>query len=182
MNQDFGKLLLRHADDPLLWRESAIELKMAADALLPHYVDAAREEPSIPGSHQRKFAFFHGHKILIGLAIETAIKGLLVTKTPLTLKPKKKKGQAEAITPVLEKGGHGILKGAVDCRVPLSADETNALTRLEEFLIWAAKYPVPLSADVLEKAEIKQLRTHRPTDPDVLNEIFERLLKLYPTQ
>ena len=70
----------------------------------------------------------------------------------------------------------------VDCRVPLSADETNALTRLEEFLIWAAKYPVPLSADVLEKAEIKQLRTHRPTDPDVLNEIFERLLKLYPTQ
>ena len=50
MNQDFGKLLLRHGNDPLLWRESAYELKLAADALLPHYLDAAHEAPSVPGN------------------------------------------------------------------------------------------------------------------------------------
>ncbi len=172
VDRDFGNQLYAHGSDPLLWRERALELKMAADALLPHYFDAVREPPSSPGAQRRKFAFFHGYLLLMGFAVENALKGLRVAEDPSLV-------TRHEIKPMLGRGGHGI-KNGLERYLSLDPDEVDVATRLEEFLVWAAKYSVPLKVSDLANAETKLLRTHISNDPDTLNGIFARLLELYP--
>jgi len=174
VSRDFGKQLQAHGSDPLLWREQAIEMKIAADALVPHYYLAIKERKPQRESQQRMFGFFHGYVILIGLAIENALKGLRISEDPSLVTPEKVgKG-------ILGRGGHGIREG-LRRYVSLDAEEIDAVTRLEEFLVWAAKYPVPITVGTLENAETKVLRSHISTDPETLNRVLARLLDCYPS-
>jgi hypothetical protein len=172
LNRDFGKLLTTWGGDPLMWREHAIELKLAADTLLPSYYDALRERPNAPGTQRRLFAYLHGYLLLAGLAIENALKGLRIAADPSLVTSD---GVSKTI---LGRGGHGIKAGLQRC-FSLDADEEDVATRLEEYLFWAAKYPVPLGVPVLANAELNNLRSYISSDPDVVDRLFGRVLELY---
>src|SRR5687768_13401381 len=121
MDRDFGTQLYAHGSDPLLWRERALELKIAADALLPHYFDAVRELPSKPGAQRRKFAFFHGYLLLMGIAVENALKGLRVAEDPSLV-------THHEVKTMLGRGGHGIKDGLVRYLL-LDPSEVDVATR-----------------------------------------------------
>jgi hypothetical protein len=173
VDTDYGNQMLAHGGDSLMWRECALELKIAADALLPHYFSALRERGPGREKQRRKFAFCHGYLILAGLAIENAIKGLEIEKQPSIVTKQK-------VPKILDEGGHGIFNGLRQ-HLTLDGDEIDVAARLQEFLIWAAKYPVPLTPNRLKTAETNLLRSHISSDPDVIDGIFTKLLKLYPS-
>lgn len=117
---------------------------------------------------RRMFAYFHGYLILVGLAIENALKGLLIGDNPSLVSP------AGVSKTILGRGGHGIRRG-MDQYVTLTGEESEVVTRLEEFLVWAAKYPVPISVDTLKNAESNSLRMHTSSDPETLDRVFSKL-------
>ena len=169
----FARQMYAHGSDPLLWREKALEHKIVADALLSHRTSAIQQRRANPHGQRRMFAFFHGYLLFMGLAIENALKGLRGADDPSLV-------TGNGMKRILGRGGHGIREG-LGQYLSLNSEELNAATRLEEFLVWGAKYLVPMTVSDLERAETGRLRMHFSEDPDTLNVLFERLLALYPS-
>ena len=100
------ELFERIGTEALSWLDQAKELKMSADAILPQLKEAFRILPSLPGAQERRFAFFHSYMLLVGLAFENLIKGILIGRNPALVDTEKVESG------ILGRGGHGIAAGA----------------------------------------------------------------------
>jgi len=169
--QENAELFERIGKDALSWLAQAQELKMSADALLPHLKEAFNIPPALPGAQKKRFAFFHSYMLLIGLSFENLIKGIFIGRNPALVSKDKLKSE------ILERKGHGIADGARKI-ITLDQHEFHLLQRVEEFLFWAGRYPLPLSSGVYHNSEAQELRIGRSDDPRVIDCLFEKLSQI----
>lgn len=150
--------------DPQAWLAQARQLKWIADDILPKL----HEVFALPAaSSQEQLACVHSYMLLAGLAFENLIKGVLIGRDPQLI-------ENERIRKILKRGGHGIATAVSDV-IPVSAVERNLLKRLEEYLIWAGRYPLPLQFGQYLNSEKQQLRRFMSSDPVTVNHLFEKV-------
>jgi hypothetical protein len=165
------ELFERLGSDAQTWLAQAKQLKMAADAILPALREAFTIPPALPGAQDKRFAFFHSYMLLIGLAFENLIKGILIGRdTTLVNRNRIESG-------ILSRGGHGITDGVKQI-LDLNSNESQLLKHVEEYLFWAGRYPLPLKSTIYHNSEVQELRSGRTDDPPVVNDLFERLIQV----
>jgi len=124
------------ASEPLTWTLTADELLRAFELL------ATQVKEDLAKAHEQRNNYipstFSSALMLAGFAIENMLKALLVTQRPAF----DSSGNFSFKT-------HDLLKLADDVGLNLSMDERILLERLEQFLTWAGRYPVPLCADTM---------------------------------
>jgi len=129
--------------DPYYWLQSAHTNFRGADLLFSEF-ERARPESSAKLSSTEPIdvsnyehageRLYYPAFMLMGLAIETGLKGILVAIEPnvvgMTKLEKKLKN-------------HNLLSLAKDCKLSLSSEEEDILRLLEKFVMWAGRYPIP---------------------------------------
>jgi len=155
--------------DAYYWLAQAKQLKMAADALLPHLKEAFTIPPALPGAQDKRFAFFHSYRLLMGLAFENVIKGILIGRNPALVNTEKIESG------ILGRGGHRIAEGARKI-ISLSSHEFQLLQSVQEYLFWAGRYPLPLKSTIYHNSEMQQLRSGRSDDSESLDALFRKLV------
>jgi hypothetical protein len=154
--------------DPYRWLAQAKGMKMVADTILPLLQGELLIPPVFPGTQQKRLAYLDSYMLLIGLAFENVIKGILIGRNPaLVTRDKIESG-------ILGRKGHGISEGA-NSIISLTPQEMQLLGRIEEYLFWAGRYPLPLKSGIFINSEVQELRTYRSDDPASVNKLFDEL-------
>lgn len=117
------------AEEPFVWVLRADELVLAFETLA---AECDRNlQTRAHGPHLSGVAF-----MLAGFAVEVLLKALLIqTRVPLD-----ENGRFELRS-------HHLAQLAVDTGFNLTDDESRLLEKLEEFLTWAGRYPIPVTSD-----------------------------------
>src|SRR5689334_7798945 len=155
--------------DSLHWLAQAKGSKMIADTILPLLQQELSVPPAFPGTQQKRLAYVGSYMLLTGLAFENVIKGILIGRDPSLVKKEKIESG------ILPRTGHGIVEGA-NSIISLTPRELLLLNRIEEYLFWAGRYPLPLKAGIFFNSEVQSLRSYWSSDPTSINEIFEKLV------
>jgi len=110
-----------------------------------------------------------------GLAIENAVKAVLIRSDPTVVKLDGSLDRSK----LGPKGGHGV-KGLVAASLSeLSQKEYDLLLKVEEYVIWAGKYAVPMKAEVLyDEAVMNIMRLTYREERDILRVMVNRLLEM----
>jgi hypothetical protein len=106
--------------------------------------------------------------LLNGLAFENVIKGILIGRNSALATTE------EISRGILTRGGHGIADGARRI-LTLTDPESDLLKRMEEYLFWAGRYPLPLQFDTYMNSEEQKSRRYQSTDRDLINRLFDKL-------
>ena len=114
---------------------------------------------------------FYAAYLHAGLAVENAVKASLLARDPTIVElgkiNRKKLG---------ERSGHAFVKMAETMLGSLSEKERLVLVKLEEHVVWAGKYTVPMQADVLYNQESMQvLRTAPMNERELIRSLVTRL-------
>jgi excisionase family DNA binding protein len=155
--------------DALGWREKAKTLKLSADLILQELIRISPQPQVRPEVRERKLAYVHSFMLLTGLAFENLIKGIFIARNPKLVDRKK----LDAKLWLAVRKGHGISTLANQV-TSLNPAELNLLTRLEESVIWAGRYPIPMnSTQYFQTMKSKTLDSI--ADSELINSLFERL-------
>ncbi|HEX8652284.1 MAG TPA: hypothetical protein VF708_15690 [Pyrinomonadaceae bacterium] len=155
--------------DAQIWLTQANQLKMSADVIkveLQNAIPLLRFEPSL---NDTVMAFVKSYMLLTAMAFENLIKGIMLGRDSSSV-------NREFINrSLLPKGGHGISEGAK--RVSnISGSEDELLRRLEEYLVWAGRYPMPLRSEVFFNSQSPEnLRSFSMADFERIEKLFSRL-------
>lgn len=157
--------------DPYSWIMRANRLKLSADTLLPHLIQAMQSRLIEDG--EKQLAYMESFMMLTGFSFESLIKGIDIAKNPSLV------SEEELNTRIWSsRGGHGISNFARKI-IHLSADELDLLERLEEHIVWAGRYPIPKTAETHSRAtEERNRRRFHSDDPKLINKLFEQLSKI----
>jgi len=164
--------------DALGWLEYAKTLKLSADLILEALTRDLPQPQVLPGVRERKLAYVRSFMLLTGLAFENLIKGIFIARNPKLVDRKK----LDAKQWLAVRKGHGI-STLTNQVTSLNPAELNLLTRLEEYLIWAGRYPIPMNSTQYFQtmmsnklsADPQELREFNTKDPELINSLFERL-------
>lgn len=115
-------------ENPSAWYHSARELLTAADAVKEDVVDFGDSGMDTLAAVQA---------MLVGLAIESTLKGLWIEKTGDSLVKDGKYSRPKGV------GGHDLVQWADAASVELCPTERYLLRRLSTFVVWAGRYPIP---------------------------------------
>ena len=141
---------------PGAWIFSAIDLKTAAGRI--NWMDAPvrDEEPSL--------GLFHVYRMLIGMSIESLLKGILVAQGVNILDKNGKLNRDFTIH------GLSVLASKIDpTQFTFSADELRVLKETEPYIVWAGKYPFPKSPSE------GMTKTHSSMDLEIESRLWDRL-------
>jgi hypothetical protein len=155
---------------PSFWLDQAEFLKMSALQILEKVIEIQDIGQAQPGIREQKLAFSQSYMLLMGLSFENLIKGVHTAKTPhLSIDDRMK-------TWTTYRRGHGIA-GLIKLVTSTTAKEDDLLRRLEEYAVWAGRYPIPRNTHQYKSAE--EYRTlSLPQDPALCDIIFERLASM----
>ena len=168
-NKELFELINKDAQS---WLAQAKQHKMSADVILSKLEDALKNIPtSQEGTQEKMLAFVHSYMLLIGIAFENLIKGILIGRDPTLVKDQKNRSG------ILERGGHGITKKASKI-ISTSSNESNLLQRIEEYLFWAGRYPLPIKFGTYNNSEEKKLRSYCNNDPKLIDALFDKLTQI----
>lgn len=156
------------SEDPQAWLFQARGLKLVADRILPMLRESLAR-PAI-SSQEERISYIHSYMFLNGLAFENLIKGILIGRDSTLVANQK-------VNQILERGGHGIAKATIGI-VAVSPGEEDLLQRLEEYLVWAGRYPLPRKFAQYLNSEQQHFRRFITTDPAMVEQIFSRLSEL----
>jgi hypothetical protein len=134
----FRTMFERTAELPLTWRLMAESLLRAARALVP-LIEADWRASQDPDQEEFEHPVAEVYMLLAGLAIENLAKAMLVEGSP---------------TPVTKKGvlvrrllSHDLVKLFDQTGLTFTADEIDLAERLQVFVQWAGRYPLPVRVD-----------------------------------
>jgi hypothetical protein len=136
--EDLYELL---GQSPSRWLEQAEFLKLSAVQVLEQLEEIIDEGQALPGIREKKLAYVQAFMLLMGLSFENLIKGAHTATTP---------GLAIADRVMIWKkhrGGHGI-SSLISLATSINGEERDLLRRLEEYTVWAGRYPIPLKAEI----------------------------------
>jgi len=160
---------------PLAWLEQADCLRMSAELVLAKFVEIHPLPQVLPGVRVQMLAFMDSYMLLMGLSFENLIKGVHISKTPdLSTEQRMKKWGKH-------RGGHGIstLIKVVDS---VTSEEESILKRLEEYVLWAGRYPIPVKVDQYCRSIKPENRLFFTTrDPVLCDKLFKRLSAMIGT-
>jgi hypothetical protein len=158
--------------DAQTWLAQANQLKMSADVIEVELRDKMARFQFEHGLNEQLLAYLKSFMLLTGMAIENLIKGILVGRDSSLV-------NRELINKkLLPKGGHGISEGAKRV-ISVSNSEHDLLRRLEEYLIWAGRYPMPLKSEVFLKSQTPEnLRSFSWADFELIDKFFDRLAEI----
>jgi hypothetical protein len=163
--------------DPQLWLEQAKKLKLNADLIrgeLEKFIQEERENKTLrPFTDPYRIvllAYVEGFMMLTGMAFENLIKGIdVAADDSLVSNGKLNMSRWKA------RGGHDLSMWATNAK--LSQEKINLLARLEEYSVWAGRYPVPTNSTTYVKSKLpdnKQSFAY-PTDFNLIDELFNEL-------
>jgi hypothetical protein len=144
LSDDLEAEFKRLAEHPDSWRDSAKTLKHAAELVGEAYAGAFAEMRRGAGLQEVVERLTYGPPFLLlaGLAIENLAKALDISRRePKSIGGKLPSGIAR----------HDSLKLLTECRVPLTPAEKKFIRRLENFVSWISRYPVPKKASAMRR-------------------------------
>lgn len=134
----FGMVYKGVATDPRHWLNYARSLRLAASILQPHF----ESEPSSgPNENKKGFRPAVGptYLLLVGFAVENYAKAISIILDPDVVSDGK----------LVRLKRHDLLGLLADIRFHLSPEEDELVERLEQFVQWAGRYPVPTKAETI---------------------------------
>jgi hypothetical protein len=157
-----------YARNPETWIGGA-RGHLAVFEVLADHLDRLRMQSPKP-QHEFSGCWFAAY-LHAGLAIENAVKASLVGKDPTTIEDgkidRKKLGG---------RSGHGFIEMCERLLGSLSEVERRVLFKLEEFVVWAGKYNVPMRADVLYNQDsMNAMRTAPMNERELIRSLVMRL-------
>ena len=157
--------------ESLQWLEKAQGLRYCAVILKTHLLEIIDSPPA--SRRVETLGVVNSTLLLLGFAFENLIKGVKIAQNPnlvdrdrFDIKPWRK---ADA--------GHGITTLAKSL-VTLTSDEEELLNRLQESILWAGRFPIPLTSGRYHDSH-SPVNKHQfsTTDFEVAERLFERLEK-----
>ena len=121
--------------DSLRWLSIARSLKYSAEVLRDRLIESMK----IPAMFRQTETegLLMSSMLLLGLAIENLVKGVYVAKNPEVVDERKIDSSGWKTD-----GGHGIAD-FVKAFISVDQEEEELLVRLQEYIIWAGRYPIP---------------------------------------
>jgi hypothetical protein len=147
--------------DPAAWHELARTLTIAAEPIKRRFFEIAHVSQNIEGIRLEQLAYVRAYMLLTGLAFENLIKAIVLARHHSLSN--------------LPRGGHGLLAILDSLKLELAPVEKDFLRRLEEYVVWAGRYPVPRAAGTYITSEREGLLTFRSDDPRLSETLFEKL-------
>jgi hypothetical protein len=157
--------------DPHSWLGQAQEMKIVADLILIALKGELTIPPTYPETQKKRLAYSGSYMLFTGLAFENLLKGIFIGRNPELVV------NGKIQSDILGEKGHGIAEGAKRI-IELSQQEAKLLARIQEYLIWAGRYPLPLKLNRFLNSEDQNLRSFRTDDPLVIDRLFKRLVEI----
>jgi hypothetical protein len=162
------------ATDPAAWLEHARTMRLAAEPILQRFLEI-RETPQVDdGIRLEKLAYVRAYMLLTGIAFENLLKGIAAARGLASARPDFALDQSLSGT----RGGHGLTGMAKTLALRLNPAELDYLRRLEEYVVWAGRYPVSKKATDFLAGYRERLLTFTSDDPGTADELFDRLAQL----
>jgi hypothetical protein len=174
-NKDFWDKQQRLlAENPRSWKLEAESLKRAADILWETWEQDWRYEETLKVGDECQPPVASIAMMLFGLCIENLVKSILVSKNRML----DEKGRLKEKT-------HDLLKLFKKAEVNLDNDENYLVERLEQFIIWAGRYPIPLEAEnkrprTLPSGGFAPLNILYGNDKKIIDRLIDKLQSLGP--
>ena len=131
------------------------------------------ENPKIHGnSHDghKQVGYMSSAQLLIGLAVENALKGAIISKQPKLVE----NGKFDIKKIGGGKNNHGLNDLAENAQISMSPSRKDLLDRLTIYVIWAGKYGAPFKEIDYKNAQQKKSLTLKfPSDLTIAREIIE---------
>ena len=151
----------RQSTDPQAYLLLARTLNIAAAPELARFREVVHAPPA--EVRLEMLAYVNAYMLLTGLAFENLLKAIALSRR-WTI------GQLKKF-----RSGHGLVAIADALILELAPAEGDYLRRLEEFVVWAGRYPVPLRSGDYVMSERDGLLTFKSDDPTRGERLFDRL-------
>ncbi|MDF3053355.1 MAG: hypothetical protein K0S19_1460 [Geminicoccaceae bacterium] len=112
--------------------------------------------------------------LLTAVAFENMLKAIAVKRGLLAADG----GRLRRDVALSPRGGHGLSEIAKNLELELTSTDVDFLQRLEEYVVWAARYPVPELARHSSRAQERALLRMNFSDVELGEDLFDRLLKI----
>jgi hypothetical protein len=149
--------------EPSAWYELACTLQIAARPLQRKFFEIAATSQNTEGIRLKELGYARGCMLLTGLAFENLIKAIALLRH-------------QSIKDLMKmRGGHGLVAMAAWLALEITPAERDYLGRLEEYVVWGGRYPVPRKAENYVTTEREGLLSIRSDDPQLSEALFEKL-------
>jgi hypothetical protein len=115
------------------------------------------------------------YMMLTGFAFENVAKGIIITRNHAMV------GDTKLQKWPTNRSGHGLVKLIKTVLSQISSEEEDLLLRLEEYAVWAGRYPIPWSLRDYKAAEEGRRFTLGSPDVKLVEDMFSRLERLVGT-
>lgn len=160
--------------DSMSWIDNSEKLKFSADLIQKEFQKLIK--PFLNGqsdytNEEEIIALWNSYFLLVGFALENLIKGLSVENHR----------EAKDFNEIYNlywkdyKSGHGISRIAKDNLNNLTDKELGLLEKLEIYIVWAGRYPNPISKSekefIIDKCNLRYITT----DYEIINSLFLKI-------
>jgi len=172
MNSEFFKEQFDiGANTPGIWALNARRLKRGGDLIFDAYeIDLQAMGKGASPLELNNLEVAGTATMLFGFAIENLLKAIIIAKEPRTIN--------EGNLRDWPSNGHKLILLAEKADIPLNEQQKDMVHRLEVFVEWTGRYPVPKKPTQIP---LKQLGINKPFFPLPLKpferKIFEQLFK-----
>lgn len=170
--------------DAMLWLEQAKKLKISADVIRVELDEFIKQELANPPSAENKYqirsrdineyrirllSYIENFMMLTAFAFECLTKGITIAADPQRVTAGKLHMSG------WKRGGHDLAIWAKDAK--LSTIKIDLLTRLEEYSVWAGRYPIPTNINIYTSSKVPQNKEtfYYPSDFKLIDELFGEL-------
>jgi hypothetical protein len=159
------------ASDPRQLESYALSLGAASEILLPKFKKELKSPKPSPHKNCHRINIGPTYLMLVGFAVENFLKGIYVISNPEIIKNDK----------LIKLNRHDLLQLFNELHFETTIEEKDLIERLEEFILWIGRYPIPSKFERLvpkrhrENTKFDLLIYTIPSDPIIASKILDRL-------
>lgn len=161
--------------DPQSWLEQANGHRIIADMVRKRLWELARSPEPAHIHRVEELACMRTYMMLMGFAFENIAKGIIITRNQAMV------GDTKLQKWPTNRSGHGLVNLIKTVLSEISSEEEDLLLRLEEYAVWAGRYPIPWSLKEYKAAEEAGRFTLSSADVKLVEGMFSRLERLVGT-
>jgi len=170
-NNLFRKTYQSAASDPRQWLSYARSLQYTADMLKPIFIKEHQMQNQTSRKNYFPISVSQIYLMTVGFAVENYLKGIYVISHPKIIEDDK----------LVKLNRHALLQLMRELKFIISKEEMDFVERLEEFVLWAGRYPIPAKFDRLipkkhrEGTKYDFIVYSLPTDAQIASKLLKRL-------